>query len=780
MDLLLSFSERWSARYMFLHVLVVDKAGYQGSTSSVTQMSDIVAAKVIAEGASSSQHGSTVNVCESVVVMPAVDPSVEGPPVQVEDIPNIDWSKLDIVNVPDGPGMEEDQMYVLLGLRAEDERVENAKATTNANHVPNPIILDDELASAAIPVNDDIPGEPIVHYDREDPPMSVNTVYPSMDEFRMAVRQHAIKGEFELGTEKSCKSIFRGYCTSEGCPWAIVARLNPDNKTVRVTLNKFGHKCASIGRVKTKVASQKWIAEKVGPSLRKHPDLGAMALKEELEGKYNITLNYSTVWAGRQRAVDHIFGSWEESFHELYRFKAEVEKRSPGSVVEIDVKQVEDKVYFNRYFCAFKSCIDGFLNGCRPYLSIDSTALNGRWNGHLASATALNGHNWMFPVAFGFFDAETTDNWTWFIEQLHKSVGDLPHLAISSDACKGLEIAVKKVYPWAEHREYFRHLMQNFVKKFQGPVYGNMFPAARAYRTEVFEHYMNKIHEADPSVQPWLFKWHKLLWMRCVFSDQIKCDYINNNLAESWNAWIKDMKDLPITELVDVLRARIMQLFDRRRRIGERLQGVMLPVVVEQMNAQTRGLGNLKVICGAKDTAEVTEINPDHQVFRHAVNLKNHECTCREWQVSGKPCTHALAFISTYRNHKMEDYLDPCYSVTKFRIAYAGVIAPLTDKSQWPQVDVGFMLMPPLQRRYVGRQKKNRIPSCLEKGKIKGKGKWKVLCKRCGELGHRQSSYKCKLNGTKKRKRRSRKKVDRPSKEAEASTSTPKRQKVTM
>lgn len=118
MDLLLSFSERWSARYMFLHVLVVDKAGYQGSTSSVTQMSDIVAAKVIAEGASCSQHGSTVNVCESVVVMPAVDPSVEGPPVQVEDTPNIDWSKLDIVNVPDGPGMEEDQMYVLLGLRA--------------------------------------------------------------------------------------------------------------------------------------------------------------------------------------------------------------------------------------------------------------------------------------------------------------------------------------------------------------------------------------------------------------------------------------------------------------------------------------------------------------------------------------------------------------------------------------------------------------------------------------------------------------------------------------
>lgn len=70
----------------------------------------------------------------------------------------------------------------------------------------------------------------------------------------------------------------------------------------------------------------------------------------------------------------------------LFRWKAEVLKRSPGSVVEIDVLDVDGQVYFNRFFCALKPCIDGFLEGCRPYLSLDSTALNGRWNGHLAAA----------------------------------------------------------------------------------------------------------------------------------------------------------------------------------------------------------------------------------------------------------------------------------------------------------------------------------------------------------------------------------------------------------
>ena len=83
---------------------------------------------------------------------------------------------------------------------------------------------------------------------------------------------------------------------------------------------------------------------------------------------------------------------------------------------------------------------------------VGSTALNGRWSGHLPSATALDGHNWMFPVAFGFFYGESTDNWTWFMQQLQKVIGNPPHLAICSDACKGLENAVKKVYLWTEHR----------------------------------------------------------------------------------------------------------------------------------------------------------------------------------------------------------------------------------------------------------------------------------------------------------------------------------------
>ena len=56
--------------------------------------------------------------------------------------------------------------------------------------------------------------------------------------------------------------------------------------------------------------------------------------------------------------------------------------------------------------CALKPGIDGFLEGCRPHLSIDATTLNGRWNGHLAAVVAVDGHNWMYPLAYGFIASE--------------------------------------------------------------------------------------------------------------------------------------------------------------------------------------------------------------------------------------------------------------------------------------------------------------------------------------------------------------------------------------
>ncbi len=158
---------------------------------------------------------------------------------------------------------------------------------------------------------------------------------------------------------------------------------------MQVQINSGNHNCASRSRVKGTMASQAWVAERAIPLLKKKPSMGAAEVQDTLQDKYKIEINYQTVWYGRQRAADKLFGKWDDSFDWLYRFKAEVELRAPSSVVEIDTVTVGDKVHFSRFFCAFEGSIKGFLGGYRPYISIDSTTLNGLWNCHMPATLSF-------------------------------------------------------------------------------------------------------------------------------------------------------------------------------------------------------------------------------------------------------------------------------------------------------------------------------------------------------------------------------------------------------
>lgn len=95
-----------------------------------------------------------------------------------------------------------------------------------------------------------------------------------------------------------------------------------------------------------------------------------------------------------------------------------------------------------------------------------------------------------------------------------------------------------------------------------------------------------------------------------MFSNDVKCDYVNNNLSESFNSWVKKIKGLPPVDLLDALRRMIMDLWDKRRRIGSKLSRTILPTVVKQLKAKTRGLGHMKIHKG-QNTTEVFGFHHD-------------------------------------------------------------------------------------------------------------------------------------------------------------------------
>ncbi|XP_062208956.1 uncharacterized protein LOC133910651 [Phragmites australis] len=482
-------------------------------------------------------------------------------------------------------------------------------------------------------------------HDKENPVIKLKATFPNKESFVLALRHNAIREKYEFNTEYSDGDRFRGKCTNKLCEWRIHAsRLKPES-TFQIKRLPSAHNCGSANKKLEKMANQAWVAERSMDILRKDPTLGAKKLQADLEGKYNIKLDYSMVWKGRSRALAELQGAWENSFQALWSFKAEVESKSPSSVVEIEME--------------------------RPYLAVDSTHLTGRYTGQLAAVTALDGHTWMFPVAF----------------------------VIHNDANKGLELAIPKVFnTGVEHRECFKHLLANFKKKFKGAILQNTWPAAWAYTMDKHNEYTELVAKDRPDAIQYLQENHKQLWSRSMFLDLSKVEYVNNNLAESFNSWIRKIKDYPLVELLDTLRTMIMVKLANRYKIAINLQGEILPHVIKELNKKSKGL-HYTVEFASQYAAQVSGMTKGNKVWRVVVNLLEATCTCRQWQLSGKPCSHTLAVIFSDPSLNLEDFVSVYYSTNFFRATYSGVLPPMTDKSSWHKVDIGFHMLPPILDR---------------------------------------------------------------------------------
>jgi hypothetical protein len=241
-------------------------------------------------------------------------------------------------------------------------------------------------------------------------------------------------------------------------------------------------------------------------------------------------------------------------------------------------------------------------------------------------------------------------------------------------------VEVGEVFSRAKHRECMFHLVSNFKKRHHRKVfYDHLWVAAYSWNLYLFEKNGVAMEREKHAATNYIRKCHKKLWTRSQFSTICKVDYVTNNLAECLNNWIKYHRSMNLDYLMDKIRQMLMSKWNQKRKISKKFDGLILPHIIKDLKEKSREC-NLKVEECSEDVVEVIAMGGSG--FRFVVNLRERTCTCRKWQVSGIPCKHALAFITSLSDVPIEKYVDLYYSVDKFRVAYSQLIPAMPDKSQ--------------------------------------------------------------------------------------------------
>ncbi|KAJ0972417.1 hypothetical protein J5N97_020376 [Dioscorea zingiberensis] len=392
--------------------------------------------------------------------------------------------------------------------------------------------------------------------DKDDPVIEIGSKFDDVYHYRRALEHFAILGEFSINYIKSDPGRVTARCASKDCPWRVHASRLPEEGAFQVKTMQKEHLCSSINKSGNKMATKYWVADRVIEWLRNEGELAPSELRRRLVEKYHVELPYHRVWRGKEIAMSIIHGCWDNSYLKIMSFKEELVRRNHGTIVKLDKFQQDDGWHFRRIFISISTCSIGFLTGCRLFLGLDGCHLKGKFKGVMLTATAIDGANRLFPVAYGVAESENIESWSWFLNGLYEAIGMPNGLVLTSNRQKGLEEAISKIYPLVEHRTCVRHLYKNFKKKFVGNVLQKIvWIAASSFTTTTYNASLEELEVVNMKAYEWFLDLERKheIWSRSQFGTIAKCHYITNNISESFNAWVADARARPLLDLLDIV-----------------------------------------------------------------------------------------------------------------------------------------------------------------------------------------------------------------------------------
>ncbi|GJY15839.1 transposase, MuDR, MULE transposase domain protein [Tanacetum coccineum] len=196
--------------------------------------------------------------------------------------------------------------------------------------------------------------------------------------------------------------------------------------------------------------------------------------------------------------------------------------------------------------------------------------------------------------------------------------GKYPIYDIISDRHATILSSCGAVFPNAFHGYCCRHLMMNCKLK-SIKMQCLFWKMCKAYSVDDFRMAINELEAKRPDVYQRLIEAGVERWSR-AYCTHDRYNYMTSNSAESINNLTRDVRKVPITNLMEWYRQLVQKWYCERR---EKYKDGPLD-----------------------ELSKVYEVDDHRRV--ETVELCNGTCTCRKWQVSGLPYGHVLAICRVY------------------------------------------------------------------------------------------------------------------------------------
>ncbi|KAA8528161.1 hypothetical protein F0562_035588 [Nyssa sinensis] len=593
--------------------------------------------------------------------------------------------------------------------------------------VPNETIPGDALMDT----NDDKHHKAAMEW--ENTITGVDQRFRSFAEFREALHKYSIAHGFAYKYKKNDSHRVTVKCKSEGCPWRIYASRLATTQLICIKKMSTTHTCEGAAVKAGYRATRGWVGSIIKEKLKDSPNYKPKDIANYIKKEYGIQLNYSQAWRAKEIAREQLQGSYKEAYNQLPFFCEKIKETNPGSIATYATKEDSS---FHRLFISFQASISGFQQGCRPLLFLDSTPLNSKYQGMLLAATAADGDDGVFPVAFAVVDAETDDNWHWFLLELKSAVSTERSITVVADFQKGLRESLHEIFQDWPHGYCLRYLAEKLNKDLKGQfshearrlMVQDFYAAAYAPKLEAFERCTENIKAISPEAYNWVIRSEPDHWANAFFRGA-RYNHMTSNFGQLFYSWVSEANELPITQMVDVLRGKMMELIYTRRVDSGQWVTRLTPSTEGKLHNETSKARSLQVLLSHGSTFEVRGESVD------MVDIDRWDCSCKEWQLTGLPCCHAIAVFECL-GRSPYDYCSRYFTIESYRLTYAELIHPVPNVERPVQsiLSQAFVTVtPPPTKRPPGRPKMKQAGSTEII-------KRQLQCSKCKGLGHNKKT----------------------------------------